>query len=200
MGHLRGLNMPGWIGKLQEEGIKCCNFQICLTTEPQPSIFPFSIFFKHICLAPLGLRRSTQGLPSSLQHSGSTRYDMQDLVPWPEIEPGPPALGSQSLSHWTPREDPSFSILQLFWCHPMMSSNDVTQLRRFGWWSESGWEEKSLLSPGWGKGSAGDPKLRWRSPKLLCGLRPGISLKESQPSSAQGIDILVWFLISRPWD
>ena len=131
MGHLRGLNMPGWIGKLQEEGIKCCNFQICLTTEPQPSIFPFSIFLKNICLAPLGLRRSTQGLPSSLQHSGSTSYDMQDLVPWPEIEPGPPALGSQSFSHWTPREDPSFSILQnlssstgvIQWRHLMMSPN-----------------------------------------------------------------------------
>ena len=29
---------------------------------------------------------------------------MWDLVPWPGIKPGPPALGPQSLSHWTTRE------------------------------------------------------------------------------------------------
>ena len=33
-----------------------------------------------------------------------------DLVPWPGIEPGPPALGAQSLSHWTTREIPEFRI------------------------------------------------------------------------------------------
>ena len=27
-----------------------------------------------------------------------------DLVPWPEIQPEPPALGAQSLNHWTTRE------------------------------------------------------------------------------------------------
>ena len=27
--------------------------------------------------------------------------DMQGLLPWPGIEPGPPALGAQSLSQWT---------------------------------------------------------------------------------------------------
>ena len=31
---------------------------------------------------------------------------MQDLVSWPRTEPGPPALGPQSLNHWTTREDP----------------------------------------------------------------------------------------------
>ena len=31
---------------------------------------------------------------------------MWDLVPWPGIEPGPPALGVQSLTHWTTREVP----------------------------------------------------------------------------------------------
>ena len=29
---------------------------------------------------------------------------MQDLVPQPGIEPGPPALGAWSLTHWTTRE------------------------------------------------------------------------------------------------
>ena len=33
-------------------------------------------------------------------------YSMWDLVPWPGIEPGPPALGAWSLSHWTTREVP----------------------------------------------------------------------------------------------
>ena len=32
---------------------------------------------------------------------------MQDLVPWPVTEPRPPALGAQSLSHWTTRELPN---------------------------------------------------------------------------------------------
>ena len=34
------------------------------------------------------------------------RCSMWDLVPWPGIEPGLPALGVQSLSHWTTREVP----------------------------------------------------------------------------------------------
>ena len=34
--------------------------------------------------------------------------EMWDLVPWPGIEPRPPALGAQSLSHWTTREVPVF--------------------------------------------------------------------------------------------
>ena len=34
-----------------------------------------------------------------------------DLVPWPGIEPEPPALGVWSLSHWTTREVPG----QCFW-------------------------------------------------------------------------------------
>ena len=33
---------------------------------------------------------------------------MWDLVPWPGIEPGPPALGAQSISHWTTRAVPTW--------------------------------------------------------------------------------------------
>ena len=36
-----------------------------------------------------------------------------DLVPWPGIEPRPPALGVQSLSHWTIRQVPG--DLFLWW-------------------------------------------------------------------------------------
>ena len=42
-----------------------------------------------------------------------------DLVPWPGIEPGPPALRAQSLSHWTSKEVPNswcFLVSTLFLC------------------------------------------------------------------------------------
>ena len=41
---------------------------------------------------------------------------MWDPVPWPRIEPRLPALGAQSLSHWTTREAPCLytSICQFF--------------------------------------------------------------------------------------
>ena len=39
---------------------------------------------------------------------------MWDLVPWPGIEPRPPTLGAQSLSHWSPREVPRFFIVHFF--------------------------------------------------------------------------------------
>ena len=35
---------------------------------------------------------------------GLLRCGMQDLVPWPGIEPWTPALGAWSLNHWTTRE------------------------------------------------------------------------------------------------
>ena len=43
-------------------------------------------------------------------------YSMWDLVPWPGFEPGPPALGAQSLSHWTSRKVPreTFKVMEIF--------------------------------------------------------------------------------------
>ena len=38
-----------------------------------------------------------------------------DLVPWPGIEPGSPALGTWSLSHWTTREVPGQFIFSWVW-------------------------------------------------------------------------------------
>ena len=38
---------------------------------------------------------------------------MWDLVPWPGMEPKPPALGAQSLSYWTTREVPEFWCLEI---------------------------------------------------------------------------------------
>ena len=43
---------------------------------------------------------------------------MRDLVPWPWIEPGPPALGAWSLNHWTTREVPSHHFLTFLTSHP----------------------------------------------------------------------------------
>ena len=52
-------------------------------------IFKYLFIYLFIYLAALGLS-----------------CGMRDLVPWPGIESGPPALGAQSLSHWTTREVP----------------------------------------------------------------------------------------------
>ena len=51
------------------------------------------------------LSHSTRCLLSLLQHARSSlSCGIWDLVPWAGIEPRPPALGMQSLSHWTTRE------------------------------------------------------------------------------------------------
>ena len=48
----------------------------------------------------------TWALPSSLWHAKSFSCAMWDLAPWPGIEPRPPALGVQSLSHWKHQGSP----------------------------------------------------------------------------------------------
>ena len=45
----------------------------------------------------------------------SLSCSMQDLVSWPGIEPGPPVLGAQSLSHWTTREVPGVIFKSTIW-------------------------------------------------------------------------------------
>ena len=42
-------------------------------------------------------------------------HGMWDLVPWPGIEPGSPALGVWSLSHWITREVPACDNLNIGW-------------------------------------------------------------------------------------
>ena len=58
-----------------------------------------------MCLAVLGLCCSMWTLS----------WGMWDLVPWPVVEPGSPALEAQSLSHWTTKEVPQIhsSIVSL---------------------------------------------------------------------------------------
>ena len=43
-------------------------------------------------------------------------FDMWGLVPWPGIEPEPPALGAQSLSHWTSRKSLKNHFLHVRHC------------------------------------------------------------------------------------
>ena len=50
---------------------------------------------------------------------------MWDLVPWPGIEPGSPALGAQSLSHWTTREVPG--LLSFFFRLRRFSASVTSQ-------------------------------------------------------------------------
>ena len=57
-------------------------------------------------------------------------YDMWDLIPWPGIKPGPPALGVWCLSHCTTGEVPSATSLT--WCAIS------TQIRI---WISQGWKE-----------------------------------------------------------
>ena len=40
-------------------------------------------------------------------------WGMQDLAPWPGIEPWPPALAGLSLSHCTTREIPHLALSEL---------------------------------------------------------------------------------------
>ena len=48
-----------------------------------------------------------------LTEPGLLNWSTWDLIPWPEIEPGPPALKAWSLSHWTTgKSPPGFYIVK----------------------------------------------------------------------------------------
>ena len=99
-------------------------------------------FVVFIYLDVPGLSCSTQDLRSSLQLSGSIwsfsrcmrtlSCGMWDLVPWPGIEPGPPALEVQSLSHWATREVPWWGIVIID--HFLIISLD--QGNKASWWPD----------------------------------------------------------------
>ena len=46
---------------------------------------------------------------------GHTAWHVGSLVPWPGIEPKPPALGIRSLNHWTIREVSDMSFFAFDW-------------------------------------------------------------------------------------
>ena len=73
------------------------------------------------------------------------RWDIWDLVPWPGIEPRPPALGAWSLSHWTIREVPVSAFQYAIWvCHSFSSTEQVSFnfMAAVTIWSDFGTQEK----------------------------------------------------------
>ena len=89
---------------------------------------------------------------------------MWDLVPWPGIELRPPALGAQSLSHWTTRDVPSI----------FSDSMDFTDCAQGERWSlQQKWVQVALhrhCSPGdetWGAtGGTWNRQRQWTQPSL----------------------------------
>ena len=57
--------------------------------------------------------------------SGIFSRSMRDLVPMPGIEPGPPASGAWSLSHWTTREITQLSFNEFALC---LNQSDVVSV------------------------------------------------------------------------
>ena len=69
-----------------------------------------------------GLSWGTQDLWSSLCHARHFSCSMWDLVLLPGIEPWPPVLGAQSLSHWTTREVPPEVSFRICMCAKSLQS------------------------------------------------------------------------------
>ena len=63
---------------------------------------------------------------SQLRHAGSFSCGMWDLVPWPGIKTGPPALGVRHLNHWTTREVPT--DIQCLYQFPMAAITNCHKL------------------------------------------------------------------------
>ena len=111
-------------------------------------------------LAAPSLSCGTQYLWLTLWHVGSSSFGNPDLVPWPGIEPRPPALGAQSVSQWTNREVPH---LTYFWYRLFVSSlfvaSSVCIVTHQFYWSiqrmlGTDWRQKE-------KGAAGDETAGW---------------------------------------
>ena len=81
-----------------------------------------TVFYLFIYLAAPGLSCSTWDLCCRYRIFSCS---MQDLVPWPGIEPGPSAFGVLSLNHWTIREVP-YSLLEQFLCFSVGSEQGKT--------------------------------------------------------------------------
>ena len=93
----------------------CPNLLMYSSTEGHPDIFKFLAIRNVLCIIFKNIYLFIY-LPAPVLSCGTwdlrcRMWDlrcggMRDLVPWPEIEPGPPALGAQSLNRWTTREVP----------------------------------------------------------------------------------------------
>ena len=54
---------------------------------------------------------------------------MQDLVPWPAIEPVPPAFGVRNLSHWPTREVPPWPLKEALFLGTAFLRTNSTEAR-----------------------------------------------------------------------
>ena len=69
-----------------------------------PSILSWEILWTEETGRLLSIESQRVGHDWANKHMRPLSWGMWDLVPWPEIEPGPLALEAWSLSHWTIRE------------------------------------------------------------------------------------------------
>ena len=92
-----------------------------------------------------GFSCGTQDLQFLLQHTGVVACrifscDTWDLVPRPRVKPGPPALGAQSLSHWTTSgKGGPWNVLKCLEDKPWCSNrgrviNNSKSIRGLPWW------------------------------------------------------------------
>ena len=86
-------------------------------TQRCPCLDPWSLQIRYVFLKYFFLYLATPVIVAACKLSCS----MWDLVPWPGIEPGPPALGGQNLSHWTIGEAPWICSVQ-FSCSVVSNS------------------------------------------------------------------------------
>ena len=68
---------------------------------------------------------ATPGLSSLVATCKLFNCSMWDLVPWPGIDSRSPALGVQSLSHWTIREDPHWTFEEGWVSRPDLDSDST---------------------------------------------------------------------------
>jgi len=91
--------LVSWAPRLEEVALSLSGHLVSFEVLP-----PFSVLGVTLLLTPLSLNIYLFGCVGSWSpHVGS----MWALVPQPETEPGPLALGAQTLSSWTTREVPT---------------------------------------------------------------------------------------------
>ena len=127
-------------------GIKCLKYDLYLYLQCPSNYTSYFSFLKNIdLLSCIGFQ---------LWHAGSSvfivafrifncsmrtlNWGMWDLVPRPGIKPRPPALGAQSLSHWTTREVLKL-LLKCSMAQVLVAA--VTMVWTFWPWSSSEQEE-----------------------------------------------------------
>ena len=96
---------------------------------PTPVFWPGEF---HGLYSPRGCRESdaTERLSLGLSCDSCTlSCIVWDLVPWPGVQPRPPALGARTVGHWTSREAPC-PLLFIFYCYLTLST--LSLLNHYG--------------------------------------------------------------------